>query len=319
VSCDDCHQRALEEGGAVRFHPLGVEFGRCASCHEDPHPPRFAAVGDCGACHGEVRFDARGMRPEARFDHARDAGFRLEAAHATAACGDCHTEVRRAGARAAGRPPGRGVPRDCTGCHEDPHRGALESSCATCHDADDFALPRFDHAARTGFALDVAHAALDCRGCHDDLRFEARSTRCEGCHPAEEALLAGRLPGWPDAAPDPHHDTTRCADCHEGLAAGARVADYAPACLDCHPPEYAELLLARVRLLDAAGLRLETAARERELAVRRGDEAGAPALLEAVRREARELVRRGAHHPEAVERRLLALLERLHAPTEVAP
>lgn len=319
VECDACHRRALEPGGPERFHPQGVSFARCADCHVDPHDGAFGEGVDCGACHGETAFDAAGLRADARFDHERDAGFPLEGAHARAACGDCHTDARRAAAEAAERPPGRGLPRNCAGCHEDPHRGALDAPCTTCHDATRFALPDFDHRARTGFALDATHASLECGACHEDPRFAARGTECAACHPAEEALMAGHVAGLGDVAPDPHHGTTECGDCHDGLPAGARVADYARACVECHPAEYGELLLARVRLLDAASLRVETAARAEELAARRGEPTAPPALLDAIRREARALAGRGAHNPDAAERRLLALLERLHPPAEAAP
>lgn len=317
VECRGCHRRALEPDGPVRFHPLGVPFQDCAACHErDPHEARFAARGDCGVCHGEDAFTAAALRPDAPFAHDRDTAFALDGAHARVPCDGCHTPARRAEARARGGAPGRDVPRDCAGCHEDPHRGALEADCTDCHDASAFAVEAqaFDHAARTGFALDAAHAALACGVCHDDLRFRARATDCAGCHPAEEALLAGRAGGATLAPPDPHHEATVCADCHADVGPGARLADYAPACGACHPPEYAELLLTRARLVDAAALRVETAAGAAALATRRGEDEADPALLDAIRDEARALARRAAHHPGAAERRLLALLERLQAP-----
>lgn len=81
----------------------------CAACHAGPHGTQFAArpdKGRCDACH-----DVNAWRPASRFDHAKDAGFSLEGAHARVACERCHRP-------AAGRPVvyGAASPR-CESCH----------------------------------------------------------------------------------------------------------------------------------------------------------------------------------------------------------
>jgi hypothetical protein len=121
VPCQRCHEELREAPGrstlrgsagrALRF----VERERaCAACHADPHRGQFRARADLGAC--ESCHDADAFAPASRFDHARDASFRLEGAHARTPCAACH----RPG------PPGpdgtravtyRPTPARCESCH----------------------------------------------------------------------------------------------------------------------------------------------------------------------------------------------------------
>jgi hypothetical protein len=97
---------------ALDFH---VAFARCADCHRDPHGGQFARRrgGDaCDTCHGLETF-----APASRFDHNRDAAFKLEGVHARVACARCHPSARdRSGAtRTVYRP----IPTACASCHDD--------------------------------------------------------------------------------------------------------------------------------------------------------------------------------------------------------
>jgi hypothetical protein len=306
VACDACHVREDPETGREAFRAFPLAFARCADCHADPHGAGFARGRDCGVCHGEGGFSAAfAPATPAGFDHAADADFALRGRHAPLACGVCHGEARWAAAREAGLAPGRGVPRDCAGCHEDPHSGALGADCARCHDAAGWRGPDapFDHARHTDFPLDATHASLPCDACHADARFSARARDCAGCHPVAEALLAGRYAGT-QAAPDPHAGRVPCAGCHPPDAAGARLRELERVCVGCHAPEYAPLLVTQRRILDGLLVPAEAELRDAELAARRG-EGTPPPSPEAVQR-LRELGASGLHHPALAEALLRA-------------
>jgi hypothetical protein len=312
VKCDDCHRRAGEDG-AVGFHAQGIAFERCADCHDDVHGREFLAERDCGVCHGELGFGADALVAKG-FDHARDAGFTLEGAHAKVSCAGCHGPERRAAEQAARRSPGSSAPHDCAGCHEDPHAGALGTRCTTCHtpaswDADAEGS-RFDHARDTRFPLDALHAKLDCAACHEGLGFAAKGRECADCHTDAAAFLAGRA-GSAHGAPDPHASAATCRDCHAENVASPALTDYARACLACHPAPYGSLLVTRKRIVDEGVVAVEAALRARELARGRGEAAGtAQSDAEAAAAVAR-IARSGLHHATLSEAALLGLLDSL--------
>lgn len=97
--CSGCH-----EPRDLRFEASRT----CADCHADPHGGQFAgrpAKGGCEACHSVEAF-----APAPGFDHGRDAAFRLEGAHATAACARCHV-------RGPDGPVYRPLSTTCESCH----------------------------------------------------------------------------------------------------------------------------------------------------------------------------------------------------------
>lgn len=119
--CGACHQ-AITRTGASRpallrqaaVRTVGLEAPRvCAECHQTPHGTQFdsrADRGRCEACHGTDRF-----QPASRFDHDRDASFRLGGGHERVPCNRCHpTEVS-----ATGKPQlrYRPVSGKCESCH----------------------------------------------------------------------------------------------------------------------------------------------------------------------------------------------------------
>jgi hypothetical protein len=320
VECAKCHAREGRDGSAG-FHPIGIEHGTCAACHDDVHGADFTRGRDCGTCHTERGFGATALarKKGAAFDHASDAGFVLAGRHAAVPCSACHTRETRARELADGLAPGRGAPRECASCHEDPHRGTLGAACATCHVPDGWSgeALRFDHARDTSFPLDATHAALDCASCHADRRFAAKAEDCAGCHPDAAALLAGRFRAHPEGAPDPHQGTVPCAGCHGDLRAGARLIDYERACASCHPAEYGALLLSRKRILDGLVVGAETALRTRDLALARGDAADPPRDSAGLAGELDLLARSGAHNPALAEAILRRLGESLR-PAEAA-
>lgn len=104
--------------------PFAQERLDCASCHENPHGNQFAKRPDRGAC--ESCHDVERFKPAGRFDHDRDASFRLEGAHARVACARCHAAERTA--KGAVMVVYRGVPARCEACHATEVRDARNRS-----------------------------------------------------------------------------------------------------------------------------------------------------------------------------------------------
>lgn len=274
AACDACHPRRLEF--AERYpDPTSPGYDRgeesCEGCHEDAHRGQFAArTPACVGCH---RRD--GFRPS-RFGHeAHAAVFPLDGAHAAVACSECHVED--AAARTIRY---AGTPRQCKVCHASPHgdqfAAEVESGdCDGCHSPrrERFRIRPFDHARRTGYALEGAHAAARCEECHvetiDTSREDAVSVRryrrtptdCQACHRDVHRGQFGRgeeegcrrchdsFVSWSRLRFD--HDTDSrfplegahagvdCSRCHRSvrLADGQTLIQYRPVgrtCVECH-------------------------------------------------------------------------------------
>ncbi|MCC6861952.1 MAG: hypothetical protein IT158_25495 [Bryobacterales bacterium] len=171
VSCSQCH-------AGDRFTGTAVE---CQSCHlEDfnrTSNPNHAAAGfprECVTCHTTANWSA------AAFDHNSRTRFPLSGAHAALACAQCHAGNRFTG-----------TAQQCEACHleafnrttEPNHAAAgFARDCASCHSTSQWKGARFDHNARTRFALTGAHAGVACSQCHAGGRFTGTSQECAGCH-----------------------------------------------------------------------------------------------------------------------------------------
>jgi hypothetical protein len=159
--CDSCHgeqswRTTRFDHARARFALVGAHLKvECKACHASP---RYRdAASDCAACHraDDKHRGALGARcdschnarawPLVRFDHERDARWRLDGAHARATCAACHAAPAPAGRTIAA------VGRDCVACHrgDDPHDGAFGTRCDACHSASDWKALR---ARRPGVA-----------------------------------------------------------------------------------------------------------------------------------------------------------------------
>jgi len=230
----------------------------CRGCHEDVHEGQFKQQA-CSKCHTQERF-----RP-ARYDLAGHAEFPIMGAHRAVTCRACHTQETQDRARRF-----VGTPRRCEACHTDPHGSqfAKEKRCEACHRADaaTFRIAPFDHAQRTGYRLEGAHAKADCSACHRTDKSGVRRYRktpadCSACHTdvhraqflrkgevrCDRCHLAGG--GWSDLEFDHNrmsrfpldktHVRVACASCHLPVPQPdkSRVIGYRPIgreCRDCH-------------------------------------------------------------------------------------
>jgi hypothetical protein len=223
--CTDCHKPIGADLRLRRGYHGRIEASPCRSCHTE-HKGREARV---------VVLDERA------FDHSR-TDFALGAGHAKVGCVTCHVAGKKF----------REAPIDCNACHrkDDPHKGALGSRCADCHDDARWKAVRFDH-ARTRFPLAGKHAPVPCRDCHRDASFKGGPLTCIGCHREDDKQHRGRLgekcdachaaTGWREVSFNHDRDTSyalkgkhraaKCEACHAAPPARAK----APAdCASCH-------------------------------------------------------------------------------------
>ena len=216
AACAQCHERGASYD--LRFPQPARRADDCATCHEDAtHRGQFKGRG-CLDCHARAHF------LPARFDRQRHAeSFPLAGAHAGIGCRECHTvigETRRF----------VGTPRDCKGCHSDPHSGQFESGCSACHTEKRFVPSGYGLAEHTSFELAGAHSAVACVSCHTreepdaPRRFAKTGRSCRACHsdPHGGQFVGGK----------PAQD---CTGCHRADAATFLIRPFDHARRTRHP------------------------------------------------------------------------------------
>ena len=142
--------------------------------------PHNTFPADCGICHIPDRWDV--LRDDFSFDHEKETGYRLEGAHAEAACLRCHNDRG---------PVTVYVARGCGGCHPDPHASSLGLECQRCHDQRTWEPTGLiaEH-IQTRFPLYGTHAVTPCESCHPGAsagQFRGAPIECELCHQADLA------------------------------------------------------------------------------------------------------------------------------------
>jgi hypothetical protein len=256
--CESCHQAAgwreatfdhattkfpLEglhvETPCASCHPqqrFGKTSTTCVSCHrvDDAHRGRLGPK--CADCHSPAGWKKGG------FDHGKETRFALTGRHATAKCNTCHESD----------PKKVKLERHCVSCHrpDDDHRGLRGDRCDNCHDARAWKPARFDHAAKTKYALRGAHAKVACDLCHVgkmhvdktpvacgechksvDVHAGSLGKKCESCHGEES--WRGRIRFDHDLTKFPLlalHKLASCEDCH----VSKRFVEAETSCVACH-------------------------------------------------------------------------------------
>ncbi|QQR89057.1 MAG: hypothetical protein IPJ88_12640 [Myxococcales bacterium] len=183
VPCSNCHESKRPRYSFV------LAKQQCMECHENPHGDQFEkemADGGCAHCHSTQGWH------QPKIDHSI---WPLTGAHAQTACVLCHSPTK-ADQKSGKGASYRGVPRDCTGCHEDIHAGQFRLSeplreCAFCHDTQDFVMKNFDHNKKTRYAITGKHKALKCDACHTENKlrngeeviwYRLGYAKCGDCH-----------------------------------------------------------------------------------------------------------------------------------------
>ena len=213
IPCASCHTPSPADQRTIRY--VGLSFGRCSSCHADPHQGKF--LKPCESCHTTMGWNEGEAR---EFDHATTR-FPLRGRHRSVRCEQCHVPERAAGGKMTQVFSVRQFQR-CADCHADPHRGEFAGrsdagACESCHDEDGFRPSRFVHATAR-YVLEGMHARVACSRCHGGTVVDAR----------------GR-PNPPDfRVPNFKH----CADCHtDGHGGQFSLRSDGGACESCHTVE----------------------------------------------------------------------------------
>lgn len=197
LKCTDCH---TEKRTKKHIRPNDTRFlglaKSCVSCHkaDDVHffkePWRKK---DCNACHG-----MKSWTQDIRFDHAKDAKYKLEGKHAELKCAECHVpKTKKKGAPHSIYDWPQLESRACLSCHENVHRNTMSAKyqtgqCLDCHSQTSFKIEKFDHSV-TGYRLKERHAEIACIDCHKQKSpslktndkafvFKGLKTDCLSCH-----------------------------------------------------------------------------------------------------------------------------------------
>jgi predicted CXXCH cytochrome family protein len=212
VRCTSCH-------AAADMTPLwpGATDQECLTCHQpdyDRAHPGNSFPQTCLSCHTMETWAG------ATFDHALVGnGFRLQGAHASLACSQCH---------AADMTPlfTPASDQDCVTCHQPDYQRAhpgnsFSTTCTNCHTVQSWGGATFDHAqVANGFRLQGTHASLTCTQCHaadmTPLFHPANDQDCISCH----------QPDYQQAHPGNSFPTT-CTSCHTVESWGGATFNHA--------------------------------------------------------------------------------------------
>jgi hypothetical protein len=246
--CESCHAPKYRVSTAAQLSPrkngagwVGLET-TCISCHRSDDAHNGTLDLRCESCHTSETWD-----DAPKFDHAK-SDYPLTGKHADVECNACHL-VKKLGPRSNAKgepiPVFKPVPfKDCSSCHNDPHKGQLSGQCSECHVTRGFSIVdkrEFNHSA-TRYPLRGKHASVSCEACHaKNLTIMAPPfATCAACH-SDPHSGEGKIGGNPQD----------CAACHrvEGFlpsvftVAKHREAAYAlegkhmsVKCSACHSP-----------------------------------------------------------------------------------
>lgn len=188
LACVKCHTgrrtQMLVRKNGIRF--TGAQTS-CTECHRKEDPHKFAGKWkkfDCIQCHG-----LKSWKADLKFDHLRDAHFKLEGSHAEMKCAECHKN---------GKYEWKSLKKDqCLSCHSDFHKQNLgpkyrNGKCETCHSQETWKIADFNHKV-TGYALRGKHSELKCNECHKqspktnpaqikNYHFSGLKADCLSCH-----------------------------------------------------------------------------------------------------------------------------------------
>ena len=279
LSCEKCHTVSTKDNKTVvdRSTLLPVT---CEGCHKDPHRGQFS--GTCTQCHSENGWKGRWLVDP----HGRNAGFPLVGKHAEVSCSRCHSLPRKGAPLAEAR--FLGVPKNCEGCHTDPHEGQMSFACSICHSEGGWTGNnlRFSHNQHSSFALDNIHKGLDCSICHGSgkfLKYRPLPKTCEGCHSDIDRQLRG-VSRTVSGMRDPHFGRVRCDQCHDPRNHPPSSSDYAMACRSCHSDLYVGLYYDWMKAFDEFDTALEKRLAQHSQRSQKTD-----ALLRQRRKEAKRI------------------------------
>jgi hypothetical protein len=251
LACEKCHRRETGvfpagAGTAVRLTGLPMT---CQGCHADPHAGQLGTR--CEGCHTAATFRL------IAYSHKPPAASLFTGRHLPLPCGACHK--REEGAYPSGRAVAvryKGLGTECVACHRDPHRGAFDTPCATCHSPESWRVTSRAFHQASNFPLEGRHLTVPCASCHlngvvkgtptacydchwirrqDDRYRTQLGGQCQDCHrPISWTAVIwdhGAQTGMPLSAV---HRALGCEGCHRNQ----RFVGTAPDCVSCHLADY---------------------------------------------------------------------------------
>jgi hypothetical protein len=266
IQCKDCHNagriqpewQKLIKQKDLNHSYLGLSRA-CIACHEDFHKGQLGK--DCQSCHNTTNW-----KQVTSFDHSKTR-YPLTGLHAKVACAKCHVPV---GPEQTPKYTGLKFG-SCSNCHADPHHGAFQKECASCHVTAGWKVlsgagvsSQFDH-SKTNFPLLGKHAAVDCAACHRSGNFQEPipyklcsdchkpdphsgqfakrkdGDKCESCHtvggwkPANFTLKDHATSDYPLEGA---HAKVVCAKCHIPAGTATKYEIKFALCTDCHKDEH---------------------------------------------------------------------------------
>lgn len=252
LGCSECHSADDRKTDLGTPGLLAAYHRQCINCHRE-----WSHDSGCQSCHAlrsNVKEDAKAAilemstaKPHARVieplkliyetdtekgrlvtfyhrDHSRLFVQACSSCHRKQNCVDCHDASRsEAGKEVAVKPSADTRTEDekhasCFGCHKN-------ETCEFCHANEERGA--FDHASRSGWALQKYHASLSCAHCHPKGQFKRDDHACASCHPAWNSNnFKHRVVGL---ELDENHNSLDCEDCH-----AKKQFQNKPSCTNCH-------------------------------------------------------------------------------------
>ncbi len=237
VPCRSCHDENRKRADVSKPDLKGAYHRQCMDCHKS-----WSGNTKCEQCHGRqktaseiaaiktqhptveeptkvIKTTSYNAGRTVTFYHNQHTGmFGLECqtCHSNEGCVRCHDKTGRAAATTRTLEQKHSA---CSKCHN------TKSQCGFCHT--EAPQAPFDHARRTGFAMNRFHARLACTSCHKvPGRFTGLTRDCAGCHKSWAA--GGFNHSHAGLTLDEIHASFECVDCHSSK-------DYAEkSCRKCH-------------------------------------------------------------------------------------
>jgi hypothetical protein len=256
--CNACHNAQRIKDPELKKRTgtyLGLQQ-ECLSCHTDFHQSKLSSK--CTECHN---FDS--WKNAKRFDHSK-THFPLLGKHMTVGCIECH-KTEMVNGKKVQRFKGL-VFNNCTGCHQDVHKGKFGQNCKECHTEESFhfnkEMKAFNH-DKTSFKLIGKHKQVDCKECHKgSLMTPLKHNNCFDCHKDYHKGEFNTKNSKPDCIEchtndgftpstftvekhnkgkfklEEAHLATSCNACHKKDGKNWTFRNIGSRCVDCHQNEH---------------------------------------------------------------------------------
>lgn len=169
ATCKSCHAKSPY---SKKKSNKKRKARKCYSCHsyDDKHNGVFGKK--CTSCHVDKAWD------KTKFDHYRDAEFKLTGQHKKAECDSCHKVSKKK----------KKLKTKCISCHkaDDVHKRKLGAKCDSCHRTSGWdKRVKFDHDL-TKFPLIGLHGVAPCEDCHTEAGYKKMKKSCVACHKSDD-------------------------------------------------------------------------------------------------------------------------------------